>query len=99
MLLIVAYKPSQLLDAEGELEVRAIWPTQERFTLKQYWVTFVCLITIALWCVATKIDSIFGDMGIIAILPIVAFFSTGVLRKVCRPLLFLFDFLSDFFLR
>jgi len=48
--------------------------------LKQYWVSFVCLVTIGLWCVEHQIEPLVGDMGIIAIVPIVAFFSTGVLK-------------------
>ncbi|KAJ7278224.1 SPX domain-containing protein [Mycena rebaudengoi] len=47
----------------------------------KWWVTFVCLVTIALWCVARQIENYIGDMGIIAIIPIIAFFATGVLKK------------------
>ncbi|KAK2467241.1 hypothetical protein APHAL10511_000790 [Amanita phalloides] len=64
-----------------ELEIRPVRPTREPFTAKQAWVTFVCLVTIALWCIAHRIEEYVGDMGIIAILPIVAFFGTGVLKK------------------
>lgn len=84
LLLLVSYRPSQSPDPQdGDLQVKPIRPNKEPFTLKQYWVTFVCLVTIALWCVEHEIEEYVGDMGIIAILPIVAFFSTGVLRKVC----------------
>ena len=38
--------------------------------------------TIALWVVEHGIEGWIGDMGIIAIIPIVAFFGTGVLKKV-----------------
>jgi len=44
-------------------------------------VSFVCLVTIALWCMAHSIEAYIGDMGVIAIFPVVAFFSTGVLKK------------------
>jgi len=81
LLLLVSYRPSRLPDGDGELEIKAIRPTRESFTLKQYWVSFVCLVTIALWCVEHEIKEWVGDMGIIAIIPIVAFFSTGVLKK------------------
>ncbi|ELU40344.1 phosphate permease [Rhizoctonia solani AG-1 IA] len=80
LLLLVSYKPGYAPDGT-ELRIRPIRPTKESFTLKQYWVSIVCLITIALWCVAHQIDHIFGDMGVIAIIPIVAFFSTNVLKK------------------
>ncbi|CAE6454918.1 unnamed protein product [Rhizoctonia solani] len=80
LMLLVSYKPSYAPDGT-ELRIRPIRPTKESFTLKQYWVSIVCLVTIALWCVAHQIDHIFGDMGVIAIIPIVAFFSTNVLKK------------------
>ncbi|KAG9127238.1 low-affinity phosphate transporter [Ceratobasidium sp. 392] len=80
LLLLVSYKPGSAPDGT-ELRIRPIRPTKETFTLKQYWVSFVCLVTIGLWCVAHQIDHVFGDMGVIAIIPIVAFFSTNVLKK------------------
>ncbi|KIK96294.1 hypothetical protein PAXRUDRAFT_318928 [Paxillus rubicundulus Ve08.2h10] len=81
LLLLVSYHPARSPDGEGEIEIRAIRPTRESFTLKQYWVTFVCLTTITLWCIERQIENFIGDMGIIAIIPIVAFFATGVLKK------------------
>lgn len=83
LLLLVSYHPSRSPTGEADLEIKAIRPTREAFTLKQYWVTFVCLVTIALWCVEHEIEEWVGDMGVIAIVPIVAFFATGVLKKVC----------------
>ena len=68
-----------------ELEIKPIRPTKEKFTAKQYWVSGVCLATIVLWCLAHQIDDYLGDMGIIAIMPILAFFGTGVLKKVSWP--------------
>lgn len=81
LLLLVMYRPARSPDGEGEIEIRPIRPTRESFTLTQYWVTFVCLFTIALWCFEHEIEGFVGDMGIIAIVPIVAFFATGVLKK------------------
>jgi phosphate transporter len=81
MLLLVSYRPTRTADGEV-LVIKEIRPTRERFTAKQYWVSIVCIVTIALWCVEKRLESTFGDMGIIALIPIVAFFSTGVLRKV-----------------
>lgn len=82
-LLVASYNPAQMPDGEGELEIKPIRPTREPFTLKQYWVSFVCVVTIGLWCVAHNLEGVFGDMGVIAIIPILAFFATGVLKKVC----------------
>jgi di/tricarboxylate transporter len=47
-------------------------------------VGFVTIGTIALWCVAQQdaVRDFFGDMGVIALLPVVLFFGTGILKKV-----------------
>ncbi|KIM74890.1 hypothetical protein PILCRDRAFT_827819 [Piloderma croceum F 1598] len=81
LLLLASYRPARSPDGEGDIEIKTIRPTKDPFTLKQYWVSFVCLGTIALWCVEHTIQEYVGDMGIIAIIPIIAFFSTGVLKK------------------
>jgi phosphate transporter len=82
LLLLVSYRPSRLPMGDGSLEIKSIRPTRERFTVKQWWVTFVCLATIFLWVVEHAIEEWIGDMGVIAIIPIVAFFGTGILKKV-----------------
>ncbi|KAF9477734.1 Sodium/sulfate symporter [Pholiota conissans] len=81
LLLLASYKPARSPDGEGDIEIKAIRPTKEPFTAKQYWVTFVSLVTILLWCFAHTIKDWIGDMGVIALVPVVAFFSTGVLKK------------------
>lgn len=86
LLLLVSYRPSRLPMGNGNLEIKSIRPTRERLTAKQWWVTFVCVVTITLWVVEHGIEEWIGDMGVIAIIPIVAFFGTGVLKKVKRHL-------------
>ncbi|KAI1759089.1 SPX-domain-containing protein [Hypoxylon sp. FL1150] len=54
---------------------------RETFTGLQWFVSFVCLATIGLWCASHQLKSTFGDMGVIAILPIVTFFGIGILTK------------------
>ncbi|KAI0706485.1 Sodium/sulfate symporter [Earliella scabrosa] len=81
LLLLASYRPARSPTGDGEIEIKPVRAPKERFTLKQWWVSFVCLATIALWCVAHSIQDVIGDMGVIAIIPIVAFFSTGVLKK------------------
>ncbi|KAH9070821.1 SPX-domain-containing protein [Lactarius deliciosus] len=81
LLLLVTYRPSRLPTGDGSLEIKTIRPTRDHFTWKQWWVTFVCITTIALWVVEHAIEKWIGDMGVIAIIPIVAFFGTGVLKK------------------
>ncbi|CAI5758925.1 unnamed protein product [Candida verbasci] len=51
----------------------------EKFTGIQWYIIFVTLSTILLWCVASKLTGIFGEMGIIALIPIILFFGTGLL--------------------
>ena len=67
ILLIMTYNPSRTLDGET-LVIKEIRPTKESFTAKQYWVTFVCIITIGLWCVEKEIEGFIGDMGIIVLI-------------------------------
>ncbi|KAH9918924.1 SPX domain-containing protein [Epithele typhae] len=81
LLLLVSYRPARSPTGDGEIVIKPVRAPKERFNGKQWWVTFVCLITIGLWCVAHSIEGVLGDMGVIAIIPIVAFFSTGVLKK------------------
>ncbi|CCF58752.1 hypothetical protein KAFR_0F01550 [Kazachstania africana CBS 2517] len=54
-------------------------PIRTKFTLKQYFIIFVTILTIILWCVESKLQSKFGSSGQIAIIPIVVFFGTGLL--------------------
>ena len=76
LLLLASYHPARSPTGDGEIEIKPVRAPKERFTLKQWWVSFVCLATIALWCVAHSIQDVIGDMGVIAIIPIVSFFST-----------------------
>ncbi|KAI1424978.1 SPX domain-containing protein [Xylaria sp. FL1777] len=54
---------------------------REQFTGLQWFVSIVCLTTIGLWCASHALESTFGHMGVIAILPIVVFFGVGILTK------------------
>ncbi|KAJ6005414.1 hypothetical protein N7451_003358 [Penicillium sp. IBT 35674x] len=56
-------------------------PVKDRFTGIQYFISAVTLGTIALWCVSHQLEHVFGDMGVIAIIPLVLFFGTGILNK------------------
>ncbi|CCE63447.1 hypothetical protein TPHA_0E03570 [Tetrapisispora phaffii CBS 4417] len=55
-------------------------PIRSKFTLKQYFIVGMTLATILLWCVESQIESAFGSSGIIALLPIVVFFGSGLLN-------------------
>jgi phosphate transporter len=91
LLLLVAYRPARLPpgaeeagagNADGELEIKPIKASRDSFSRRQWFVAAVCLVTIGLWCVEHEIESWVGDMGVIALIPVVVFFATGVLKKV-----------------
>jgi phosphate transporter len=58
-----------------------IRPVRDRFTGVQWFISLVTLGTIVLWCFSTQLDWLFGEMGVIAIIPLVLFFGTGILTK------------------
>src|SRR6185312_10740624 len=53
----------------------------EKFTGLQWFVSIVTLITIGLWCASHRLEPVFGEMGVIAIIPIALFFGIGILTK------------------
>ncbi|KAI9270365.1 SPX domain-containing protein [Phascolomyces articulosus] len=62
-------------------QIHTIRASHDPITPTQVFVMFVTLVTIALWCLAHSFENILGDMGVIAIIPLVAFFGTGLLTK------------------
>ncbi|KAH6996985.1 SPX domain-containing protein [Ilyonectria destructans] len=74
-LLLVTFQPGK------GTTIAPIRPVKEKFTGVQWFVTVVTLVTIALWCGSHQLEGIFGDMGVIAIIPIVLFFGIGILTK------------------
>ncbi|TVY17842.1 putative transporter [Lachnellula arida] len=58
-----------------------IRPVKDKFTGVQLFISFVTFATIILWCVSHQLEWLFGDMGVIAIIPLVLFFGTGILTK------------------
>ncbi|WOO83830.1 putative transporterc [Vanrija pseudolonga] len=66
---------------ESDLRIPKMRKNTDSLKKKHYFVLFITLLTIALWCIEKNIESSVGDMGIIAIIPLVAFFGTGILRK------------------
>ncbi|KAI8805156.1 SPX domain-containing protein [Cladochytrium replicatum] len=48
----------------------------------QIYITIISLLTIVLWCSSRALESVLGDMGVIALVPLLAFFGApGVLTK------------------
>ncbi|KAF2834171.1 SPX-domain-containing protein [Patellaria atrata CBS 101060] len=75
LLLLVTFKPGH------KTTIVPIRPMKDRFSGIQWFVSIVTVATIVLWCVSHQLEPVFGDMGVIAIIPIVLFFGTGVLTK------------------
>ncbi|KAF8934834.1 low-affinity phosphate transporter [Haplosporangium bisporale] len=61
--------------------IPTIRATKEPITFQQVFICFVTIGTIILWCIENTFQAQLGDMGIIAILPLIAFFGTGLLNK------------------
>ncbi|OQE11408.1 hypothetical protein PENVUL_c002G05308 [Penicillium vulpinum] len=74
-LLLVTFRPGR------NTTVMPFRPVKDRWTGMQYFVSIVTIVTIILWCVSHQLEHIFGDMGVIAIIPLVLFFGTGILNK------------------
>ncbi|KAL4928594.1 putative plasma membrane phosphate transporter Pho87 [Aspergillus undulatus] len=75
VLLLVTFRPGK------DTTIVPIRPVKDKFSGIQYFVSIVTLTTIGLWCGSHQLEHVFGDMGVIAIIPIVLFFGTGILNK------------------
>lgn len=75
LLLLVTFRPGR------NTTIVPIRPMKDRFTGVQWFISVVTIVTIVLWCISHQLESVFGDMGVIAIIPLVLFFGTGILTK------------------
>ncbi|WWC93751.1 hypothetical protein V866_000587 [Kwoniella sp. B9012] len=66
---------------ENDLSIPKMRKNTDSLTTTHWYVLIVSGITIALWCAEKSMEGIVGDMGIIAIIPLLAFFGTGILSK------------------
>lgn len=66
---------------DPSLKLLQLHPLRDPFTIKQWFVTIVCCGTIVLWCMSNRLSGIFGEMGVISIIPLVIFFGTGLLTS------------------
>ena len=66
---------------DPHLKILQLHPIEEKFTVQQWAVCIITILTIFLWCFSSQISGIFGDMGIISIIPLVIFFGTGLLNS------------------
>lgn len=75
VLLLVSFRPGR------GTTIVPIRPMKDKLTGVQYFIIFVTFLTIILWCFSGQLEPFFGDMGVIAIIPLVLFFGTGILTK------------------
>ncbi|KAF9927151.1 low-affinity phosphate transporter [Linnemannia zychae] len=74
--LLWVYKPSS-----NTPTLSTIRSTKDPITGTQIFVCTITIITILLWCFEHQLEWFFGDMGLIAVIPLLAFFGTGILTK------------------
>ncbi|KAI5791601.1 SPX domain-containing protein [Peziza echinospora] len=73
--LLITFRP------ERGTVIIPIRTVKDKLTGVQYFVIFVTFFTIILWCVSHQLEHIFGDMGVVAVIPLVLFFGSGILTK------------------
>ncbi|KAK8854806.1 hypothetical protein IAR55_003545 [Kwoniella newhampshirensis] len=66
---------------ETDLAIPRMRKNTDTLTITHWYVLGVSALTIVLWCVEKSMEGWVGDMGIIAIIPLLAFFGTGILSK------------------
>ncbi|KAI9666910.1 MAG: low-affinity phosphate transporter [Alyxoria varia] len=75
VLLLVTFQPGR------SSTIVPIRPMKDKMTGTQWFIIGVTVGTIVLWCVTHQLEPVFGDMGVVAIIPLVLFFGTGILTK------------------
>ncbi|KAI9034503.1 SPX domain-containing protein [Hyaloraphidium curvatum] len=76
-LLLLIHRPPSEATAPPEIYM----VSNEPITGTQWYVIAVSAGTIVLWCLESTMENVVGDMGVLAVLPIVFFFGSGVLTK------------------
>jgi phosphate transporter len=75
VLLLITFRPGR------GTTIVPIRQMKDKLNGVQYFIIVTTVITIALWCASHQLEGVFGDMGVIAIIPLVLFFGTGILTK------------------
>ncbi|KAJ1783229.1 low-affinity phosphate transporter, partial [Coemansia sp. RSA 1938] len=69
LLLLFVYQPNKSTPAIHQTRF-----TSERLSRRQIYVCIVTVVTILLWCFESQLAFVFGDMGIVAVIPLVLLF-------------------------
>ncbi|KAF4624548.1 hypothetical protein G7Y89_g13622 [Cudoniella acicularis] len=75
IILLVSFQPGR------GTTIVPIRPVRDPFTGVQWFISLVTLGTIVLWCLSNELEWLVGHMGVVAIIPLVLFFGTGILTK------------------
>jgi phosphate transporter len=75
-ILLLVYRPDRAVPHLNKVKA-----TRGKVSKTQVFVMLVTVLTIALWCAESSIESSIGDTGVIAAIPLFVFFGTGVLNK------------------
>jgi anion transporter len=73
-LLIISFKPGKGLRVTAPIRM-----VDDRFTFQQAFICVVTVLTIISWCFSHQLEPYVGEMGVLALIPIVVFFGTGLL--------------------
>lgn len=72
--------PPHIQSINAHNQVRPLKPNEDPLNGTQIYVILVSIGTVCLWCFNTFLSTYTGEMGILAIIPLVAFFGFGVLE-------------------
>ncbi|CCH42708.1 putative membrane protein [Wickerhamomyces ciferrii] len=73
LFLLVSFKSNEKITIAG---IRTV---DDKFSGTQWFISIVTIGTILLWCFAHQLEGVFGEMGIISIIPMLLFFGIGIL--------------------
>lgn len=79
LLLVVTFKKRTL--SSSVLSHIHISSPSDKFTFTQWYIVAVTIVTIIFWCLSHQLEGVLGEMGVLAIIPLVLFFGTGVLTS------------------
>lgn len=74
IVLVLTFSPGKGVKVTVPIRV-----VDDKFTFKQYFICGVTFLTIISWCVSHQLEPYIGEMGVLALIPIVIFFGTGLL--------------------
>jgi phosphate transporter len=76
LMLLLIYRPTL-----ANSPIQTLRASDDPITKEQIIVSAVTLITIILWCFESQVKSYIGDMGVLALIPVVVFFGSELLTK------------------